>query len=349
MQPATGALIPFTGTLGQKTIPDLDTYYPYLALVGDTVERDTGWYSYIALILRIRNYLANGLLMDVNYTRSKAIDTTYTELQDEQGFSDIVGGNGNGASNAVLDTLNPHNNKKLSYQDVPNRVVATLVYELPFGSGRKFAMGNHVARSALEGWRVGTIFTWQQGFPLSPTGLNSNSLDNRPNRNPSEPLVLPKNLQGWYNGTTSITLPDGRIYTPCNHCYLEYNPDAFTGQILTEANGTNQADLYWTGIAAIDYGLLRGPGRSNFDISLSRDFRFKERYSLSFHANVTNALNHTQFLPGSFNMALGSIQTTAVAAQGLLPGEGQSAATYGSHSLSTFDPRQMILEMRLRF
>ena len=48
-------------------------------------------------------------------------------------------------------------------------------------------------------------------------------------------------------------------------------------------------------------------------------------------------------------MALGTIQTTDVPAQGLLAGEPQGAATYGSHNMNTFDPRQMIMELRLRF
>jgi hypothetical protein len=30
-------------------------------------------------------------------------------------------------------------------------------------------------------------------------------------------------------------------------------------------------------------------------------------------------------------------------------GVGQSASTYGSHSIDTYDPRQMALEMRIRF
>jgi hypothetical protein len=349
LQPITGPLIPFVGTIGQRTIPMIDTYYPYLALLGDVMEKDNGWSSYQALNLRIRHSFSNGFSLDAHYTWSKAIDTTYTELQDEQGFSDVVGGNGNGSSNGYIDFLNPNNNKKLSYSDVPNRIVATVTYDLPFGRGKHFDLNNRVARAAMSGWRIGSVYTWQQGFPLSPTGANGGALDNRPNLNPNEPLVLPKNLQGWYNGTTTITLPDGRQYTPCAQCYLKYNPDAFTGQVLTEANGTHQADVYWMGNAAIDYGQLRGPGRNNIDISLSRDFRIKERYSISFHANVTNALNHTQFLSGSYNMALGAIQTTAVPAQGLQPGEGQAAATYGSHSLLTYDPRQMIMEARFRF
>jgi hypothetical protein len=349
LQPATGNLIPFVGTIGQRTVPMIDTYYPYLALLGDTMQKDQGWSSYNALSLRIRHSFSHGFLIDGHYTWSKAIDTTYTELQDEQGFSDVVGGNGNGASNGYIDILNPYNNKKLSYADVPNRLVTTLTYELPFGKGKPLDMKNRFARAAASGWRIGSVYTWQQGFPLSPTGANGNSLDNRPNVNPGEPLVLPQSLQGWYNGTTSITLPDGRQYTPCAQCYLKFNPDAFIGQVLTEANGTHQADLYWTGNAAIDYGGLRGPGRNNLDISFSRDFRIRERYSVSFHANVTNALNHTQFRSSTYNMALGSIQTTSNPAQGLVAGVGQSAATYGSHNMLTYDPRQMIMEMRIRF
>jgi hypothetical protein len=352
LQSATGTLIPFQGTLGQRTIPLLDTYYPYLALLGDVMEKDSGWSSYNALNLRIRHTFSHGFLLDAHYTWSKAIDTSYTELQDEQGFSDTVGGSGAGTNTAELDFLNPNNNKKLSYSDVPNRVVITGTYELPFGRGKTFDLKNRVAQAAMGGWNIGSVFTWQQGFPLAPTGVNGGAVDGRGNLNvgPNEPLVLPKKLQGWYNGVTTITLPDGRQYTPCNQCYLEYNPDAFTGQVLTEANGTtHQTDLYWTGNQAIDYGQLRGPGRNNFEISLSRDFRIKERYTVSFHANASNALNHTQFLPGSFNMALGSTQVTSIPAQGLIAGEGGSAATYGSHSLLTYDPRQVILEMRFRF
>jgi len=121
------------------------------------------------------------------------------------------------------------------------------------------------------------------------------------------------------------------------------------GETLTLANGNHQSNLYWNGNAAIDYGQLRGPGRNNVDLTLMRDIRVRERYTISFRANVTNAFNHTQFRPGSFNMALGTIQTTDVPAQGLLIGQGQSAATYGSHSMNTFDPRQMIMEIRVRF
>jgi len=349
VQPVTGTLLPFVGTLAQRTIPQSDLYYPHLDLLSDTMQYDNGVSDYNSLKVTARHYSQrSGLFFSGNYTWSKSTDTGYTELQDAQGFSDNVGSGGGGA-NGPLDLLNDHNNKKLSYSDVPHRVVLTGTYELPFGPGRQLALSNKAASMALRGWQVGSVFSWQRGFPLSPTALNGGSLNLRPDRNPGEPLTLPKKLQGWYNGTTTITLPDGRQYRPNAQTYLVYNPDAFTGETLTTANGGHQTNLYWWGNAALDYGGMRGPGRSNIDLTLSRNFRFRESYVLYFMANVTNALNHTQFRPGSYTMGLGSIQVSDLPASGVVAGESQTPGAYGSHNLNTFDPRQVVLEMRLRF
>ena len=39
-------------------------------------------------------------------------------------------------------------------------------------------------------------------------------------------------------------------------------------------------------------GSLRGPGFWNLDLSLSKSFRFSERYNLRFRADMFNSLNH---------------------------------------------------------
>ena len=75
LQPATGTLLPFVGALGQRTIPQADLYYPYLALLGDTAQNDNGWSDYNSLKVRIRHSFTHGFLLDANYTWSKAIDT----------------------------------------------------------------------------------------------------------------------------------------------------------------------------------------------------------------------------------------------------------------------------------
>jgi hypothetical protein len=158
---------------------------------GGLIFLDQGLSNYQALNLRVRHSFANGFLLAANYTWSKSIDTAYTEAQDEQGFGDGAGGNAGQSYNQV-DLLNPYNNKKLSFSDVPQRVVITGVYELPFGRGKQVAINNRVASAALSGWRVGGVYTFQMGFPLGAGGgLNGNSLDSRADVNPGEPLVLP--------------------------------------------------------------------------------------------------------------------------------------------------------------
>lgn len=347
LQPASGPLLPFPGTLGQRTLAQQYIYYPYLALLGNLLQRDEGWSDFNSLKIRVRRS-ARAFIVDANYTWAKSLDTGYTELQDIQGFANNVGSGEGGARN-VLDLLNWNNNKKLSYSDIPHRAVVTATYDLPFGKGRRFPVKNGYARAVLSGWRFGSVYTWQRGFPLSATGLNSGSLNSRPNRDPSEPLTLPKELQGWYDGKTTITLPNGRRHTPSAQTYLVYNPDAFSGEILTTANGRNYANLFWWGNAAINYGGMRGPGRNNLDFTLTRNFKIRERYTLAFMANMTNALNHTQFRAGSYSMGLGSVQVTDLPASGIRAGKSQSPGAYGSHNMNTYDPRQVIMEMRLRF
>jgi hypothetical protein len=66
-------------------------------------------------------------------------------------------------------------------------------------------------------------------------------------------------------------------------------------------------------------------------------------------ANVTDACNHTQFLPGSHDMNLGSVQLSDIPALGIAAGEAQATtSSFGAHNLN-IARRQMILELRLQF
>ena len=91
-----GSTLPFVGTIAQSTHPVCSIpYYPYLALLGDSVQRDQGWSDYNSLQACASGIPSPaGLQVDGNYTWSKATDNGYTELQDLQGFSDNVGSGG---------------------------------------------------------------------------------------------------------------------------------------------------------------------------------------------------------------------------------------------------------------
>jgi hypothetical protein len=163
------------------------------------------------------------------------------------------------------------------------------------------------------------------------------------------PFEVPKALQHWYDGKTTVSLPDGRSITPCNHCFLKYNVDAFTGATIPNPNAAGKYlnDTYWTGNAAIDYAAMRAPSIHNLNITLRRSFQVTERVAVDFQANATNALNYVNFQ--TYSMDLGAQNTTYPSSTNSPLGSGTSSSSYGTHGLTTFDPRQLEFALKIRF
>ena len=114
---------------------------------------------YHAVQFQYEKRFSSGLAVLAHYTISKLID--------DSSFSDSnVGWLG-----GVTDVQNPFNlrlERALSAQDVPQRFVLTVSYQLPFGKGR--LLGNHWSKPvdmALGGWEVNTLMTFSSGFPLN--------------------------------------------------------------------------------------------------------------------------------------------------------------------------------------
>ena len=115
--------------------------------------------------------------------------------------------------------------------------------------GKHFNTDNRAARVIVSGWKLGWASVLQSGFPTPIGGGDSGSMNNLPNRVPGEPLQVPKALQHWYNGSTTVTLPDGRQITPCANCFLQYNVDAFSLPVIPNPTtpGAYINDNYWAG------------------------------------------------------------------------------------------------------
>jgi hypothetical protein len=206
---------------------------------------------------------------------------------------------------------------------------------------------------------VGAVGLVQSGFPVPVQGASGGSLNSRPFRVSNEPLQVPKDLQHWYDGKTTVTLPDGRQITPCAHCFLVYNVDAFAGSVVSDPNRPGQylSDNYYVGDATVAYSGIRAPRRSNLDLSLTRTFRMRERLSLEFSAHATNALNHAEFggsiaTGGAYNSNLGGTNVTPPGAgnpSNTQLGQPTGSSAYGTYGIGTFDPRQLELGLKLRF
>jgi hypothetical protein len=341
-QPATGPLLAFGGTMGDQTIP---AYIPYLPdpLLSNlwATQENLGSSNFNALQIRLTHQFSNGLLLNAHYQWSKSLDDTSTIAEDTQYINNAGGQMG------YWDLAHPHQNFKPSFSDLASQFVMSAVYDLPVGAGHRFQIQNRVGRAILGGWQTSGVWVWQDGFPTSPQGANSGGLLG-PNRIPGVPIKVPKALQHWYDGKTSVTLPCGQTVTPPANTFLEYNLCAFSGQTLTTPNGSIVPDVYWDGNSAISYDDMRGPGRFNIDWSIRKTFTIRENVQLQIGADATNFLNHTQYalIPGgTINNNLGNTNTSP--ASGPI-GIGTNYA-YGTYGEQSFDPRQFVLNARIRF
>ncbi len=342
-QPNPANLIPFKGNLGRTTLSRRETLLPYPHLGTLNTKRAFGFSNYHALQLQVNRRLAQGLMINAHYTWSKALEFGLSDAQNNQGYSQTGGA-------PSFNWRNLREGYRLSLSDTPHRFVASFTYDLPIGTKRWLKVGDGLVNTLIGGWRTSGVFTANSGVPLQITGAAGGSINARPDLVEGVPLELPKNLQGWYDGNTTITLPSGRQYRPSAFSYLIYNPDAFRGRVLefTNADGSKRYvnDVYWYGTAANTFDAIRSLPRWNVNLTLQKSFRLGEKVWLDFSAQATNAFNHTQWRPTGFGRDLGGQATTTT--NGQIPGLGTGTA-YGTHNTDTYEPRSVLLQLKLRF
>lgn len=329
------------GSTGNTNISVMQSEMPYLGLLNQTIYKSAGSSNYNAFELQLRHAYSSGLTAQFHYVWSRVTgisggvnNSTYAESQRGD-----LGWSGQ-ANYADLKS-----NKGLLGFDVPNRFVGVVTYLLPWGSGGKYELSNPVARKLAGGWQLGTVVNLQEGQPWGPYcggSLNGRCIPT------GQPLEVPKNLQHWYDGSTTVTLPDGRSVTPSQYRFLKWNPDAFTSQIVQFPNGNYSTDQYWYGTTPIFSGSLREPGFKNVNFNLTREFSIRERLKLEILAEATNLLNHTNFNPGSEEGYFGSpIMVPDPSTNSTVGENGDNNA--GTLSLNLMDPREVTFTARITF
>jgi hypothetical protein len=211
--------------------------------------------TYHSMNVKLDKRFSQGLNILANYTWSKFID-------DVEGSSELGGSQGNGYQHIGARGLD----KALSGSDVRHRLAASTLYDLPFGKGRRWAIGNKVFDQIAGGWTLGGIVEARSGPPFgvveSTNRLNTFSDAQRPNllRDPTLPSDRPRaQLIDQYFDTTAFQAPgDGVLGT--------------AGRV----NGI-------------------GPGFFGLDMSIQKLFRLTERFGLTFRTDVVNAPNVPAF------------------------------------------------------
>src|SRR5204862_4488358 len=155
----------------QWTTP-VDTRAPYpemgmIQAAGNVVDS-----NYNSLTAKLTRRLSGGLTLLAGYTFSKSID------------------DGSGVRVTGTDGVHPQNSLCLSCErgrsifDARQRFVTSVLYDLPFGKGRKF-LSRGIASSVIGGWELSSILSFSTGFPenISSGADRSNTAvgNDRPN------------------------------------------------------------------------------------------------------------------------------------------------------------------------
>jgi len=218
---------------------------------------------YHSLQVTARRRFASGGSLLVAYTNSKLISNTDTLT------SWLETGVG-----SLQDNNNLRNERSLSSQDVPQRLVISYVLDLPFGQGRKYLSNvSGGLNTIVGGWGIDGVTTFQRGFPL--VFRNGQANDATLFGAGSRPNVLP--------GCSKSSAP-----SEVSRLNSWFNTACFAAP----------ADFTFGDEPRVD-PTLRSDGVNNFDAAAFKNFLLDRdgRSSVEFRVEVFNLFNRTQFSP----------------------------------------------------
>jgi hypothetical protein len=156
-----------------------------------------GWGSgaksrYHAATVRVEKRFSAGLAVLGSYTWAKSHDNAP---------GDFAVGN-LGISTAPIDSYDISREYGLSGFDTRHRLVISSLYELPFGSGKRWLSQGKFNHYLLGGWDVSSITSWQTGLPIDirtqTTRTFSFNNQNRPDRTGNGKLDEPT-VNRWFD------------------------------------------------------------------------------------------------------------------------------------------------------
>ncbi len=274
--------------------------FPYLNYIDVLRNADNSNYNGLQATLTARNF--HGLSATAGYTYSHALDVA----------SDNWGG---GSGLGVWTDGNPGLHYGNSSFDITHRLTLSATYNIP---------GIMSPGQVLQGWSINSIVTAQGGTPWGAfdTGNDITATDavNGPGSvgelwNFSGPNSAFTSVHGL---TPTAANPDGGIpfyqpgYTsdPTDLSYAMNNPACVADANSNGAFG--MASLLNFGCYAMNGGVLTPPAfgtagtagkkiwRSsrfvNWDLSVTKAWKFRERLTAQFRAEFFNVLNHPEFV-----------------------------------------------------
>lgn len=255
---ASGTIAPSSCNLDNSSATNAQLLSPYPQYCNAGVSQTdapVGQSLYNALQVTYNRRVTKGLTALVSYTYSKFLDN-------------VEGNNGwsyNGPTNWGATPANNYNlaaDKSVDAGDIPQALVASYIYQLPFGRGK--AVASSVGRTAdaiIGGWELSGITTFKAGIPIGVFGNDQPTWGGNP-----RPDVV------------------GNVHVSHPTIHEWFNTGAFQ---FAPYGSFGDAPRYFSG--------LRGPHYQNWDAALEKNWRIGENMRVQFRFETFNTFNHPSF------------------------------------------------------
>ena len=272
--PDVNQMTPSTSFFSQRS--NLDRPFPNWGLI---FSRDAGANAqYNSAQFELNRRFSGGLTFTTAYTFAKNLADNAGP--NPSGFAGETGGG------RVTNSQNRRGDRGDVYATRRHRFLNTIVFELPFGKGRKYlTQSSRAADLVFGGWQVSSIFTLQSGPFLTPTfaggdpsGTNAPSRGTqRPDRVGSGTLSNP--TRDLWVDRSAFVCPGQAVGAQQFNCSLGTVP------------GRDAAPIARFGNSGV--GIVTGPGTFGLNAAMSKRFALTERVSMRLEGSFTNVPNWT--------------------------------------------------------
>ena len=300
--------VPLYSNCGANTAAEVGPYsskFPYLSQIITT--GNLYFSNYNALEVTVSERASHGLSFLAGYTYSHALDNQSSSSISQSAFP--------------LDVNNPRLGYGSTDNDIRHRFTFAPTYDIP---------GMKAPGQMLQGWTLSGILTLQSGLPWYPIdGTNDFTGTGEVNAGGVQTWNYTGPTSAFTSGPTNIpcfgNLPDcSSAVIPQSCVTAAQAPYAGNAQLqqLALASLTNSGCYMQNGgvltppaygtIGNASRNLFRSPAYYNVDFSVSKLWKFRERYSAQFRVEVFNLFNRADFsIPGSGGtQAAGGIDPT---------------------------------------
>jgi hypothetical protein len=253
--------------------------FPYIGFLDET--QNVGFSNFNALQVTLTERRYHGLFFLASYSYSHGLDDFYGAPPQRGGMQNIT---------------QPGLDYATSDYDIKHRFTLSLTYAIP---------GKKSPAQLLQGWSVNSIVTLQSGLPWGVMDTNNDF--------PGTNAIHDGSQTMWdFTGKTS-DFTSGPTPIPCFGPALNCNPVIPAACMsVAQANGPlavaslTNLGCYVKGNSVLTppaYGSLGTMGRNifrdsgfrNWDFSVLKDWRVKERLTAQFRVEFFNLLNHPNF------------------------------------------------------